>query len=111
MSAARSRGVEYSVWIGVLRCTIENLPKLVNYFDAGGTRFLLHCWRSMRTHWALRTMRIIVLIFLVAAAGLFLAQRKLMYFPRKYPAGYVQSLAAKGLIPIHFATASGTQWA
>ena len=56
-------------------------------------------------------MRTIVIIFLVVAIGLFLAQRKLMYFPRKYAPGYVKSLVAKGLIPIRFTTSSGTQWA
>ena len=65
----------------------------------------------MRTHWAIRTMRTIVISFLIAAAGLFLAQRKLMYFPRKYAPGFVRNLTAKGLVPIRFVTLSGTQWA
>src|SRR5262249_7725861 len=53
----------------------------------------------------------IVISFLIAAAGLFLAQRKLMYFPRKYGPGFVSNLAAKGLVPIRFMTSRGTQWA
>jgi len=56
-------------------------------------------------------MRLAAIIFLILAAVLFFAQRRLMYFPRKYPAGFVQSLATRGLVPLKFETSQGTQWA
>ncbi len=56
-------------------------------------------------------MRLAAIIFLILAAVLFFAQRRLMYFPRTYPAGFVKNLAARGLVPVKFATAHGTQWA
>ena len=56
-------------------------------------------------------MRLAAIIFLILAAALFFAQRRLMYYPRKYPAGFVKNLASRGLVPIRFETARGPQWA
>ena len=56
-------------------------------------------------------MRLVAIIFLVLAATLFLAQRRLMYFPRKYPPGFVVGLTARGVVPIRFETSRGSQWA
>ncbi len=56
-------------------------------------------------------MRLVAIIFLILAALLFVAQRRLMYFPRKYPSGFIRGLAARGLVPVRYETSRGTQWA
>ena len=56
-------------------------------------------------------MRLVAIVFLVLAAVLYFAQRRLIYFPRHYPAGLVARLAAAGLAPVRFETSHGTQWA
>jgi hypothetical protein len=94
----------------VLRCTIENLVKVVIYFDARGTRFLRNSF-DVSIRLVLRFMRLVTIIFLILAAVLFLAQRRLMYFPRKYPAGFVESLKSRGVEAVKFETSRGTQWA
>jgi pimeloyl-ACP methyl ester carboxylesterase len=93
----------------VLRCTIENLAKLVNYFDARGTRFLRNTL-GVSIRLVLRFMRLVAIIFLILAAFLFLAQRRLMYFSRKYPAGFIQGQTSQGLVPVKYETSRGTQW-
>ncbi len=54
-------------------------------------------------------MRLVAIIFLILAAVLFVAQRRLMYFPRKYPARFVEGLTARGLESVRFETSRGSQ--
>lgn len=54
-------------------------------------------------------MRLVAIIFLILAAVLFVAQRRLMYFPRKYPTGFIRDLGSRGLVPVKFETSRGTQ--
>lgn len=60
---------------------------------------------------AFRFMRILALVFIVLAVVLYFAQRRLMYFPRAYPAGSVERLVSHGLVALRFETSRGTQWA